>query len=401
VTRTLLISGLLFLASVCGCRGSAPSSEPATAKPADTRKDVIVLSAAEQTAGKIDTQNVDETSAPDVIRVSGRIARADDRTWRVGVRTVGVVDSVLSTIGSSVKKGDIMARYHADEARELRAQYRRALADLRAAESAAATSQRTAERYQTLLGLKAASVQQVDQAQQDLAAAQAKLRDTQVEADRAKEALEHDLHVSAPTDAAGDTSVEDEVPIIAPASGYVLEKNITPGKTVELSTDAFVIGDLSTVWMLAAVRQDQLASLRTGQTVTVSVPGLPGESFVGTIANLGQELDPQTRMMPVRISLPNANLRLKPEMLATADLPIGSSAPRVLVPSDAVQQVSGQDVVFVKTAADRFVLRAVRIGPTTGGRTPILEGLKAGEQIVTKGSFVLKSHLLRTSIEGE
>jgi len=191
------------------------------------------------------------------------------------------------------------------------------------------------------------------------------------------------------------------VPIIAPAGGFVLEKNVTPGKTVELSTDAFVIGDLSVVWMLAAVRQDQLGQLRTGQKVIVTVPGLAGESFAGTISNLGQELDPQTRTMPVRITLPNPDLKLKPEMLAAADLPLGAPTPRVVVPSEAIQQVNGQDIVFVKSAADRFTVRPVRLGQTSAGQAPVLEGLKPGEQVVIKGSFVLKSHLLRASIEGE
>src|SRR5207249_4451516 len=118
------------------------------------------------------------------------------------------------------------------------------------------------------------------------------------------------LKVPATPSTGRERGTDDQVPIIAPASGYVLEKNITPGKTVELSTDAFVIGDLSTVWMLAAVRQDQLGQLRTGQKVTVSVPGLPGDSFAGTITNLGQELDVQTRAMPVRITLANPRLVL-------------------------------------------------------------------------------------------
>jgi cobalt-zinc-cadmium efflux system membrane fusion protein len=212
--------------------------------------------------------------------------------------------------------------------------------------------------------------------------------------------LEHDLKVPATPAAGGASGAEDQVPIIAPASGYI-EKNITPGKTVELSTDAFVIGDLSTVWMLAAVRQEQLGQLRTGQKVTVSVPGLSGESFAGTITNLGQELDPLTRAMPVRVTLANPRLTLRPEMLANADVPIGAPTPRLLIASDAVQQLNGQDVVFVRSAADRFTVRPIRIGQTSGGQTPVLEGLRPGEQIVVKGSFVLKSHLLRASIEGE
>lgn len=401
MTRSIAAGLVAVALYASGCGGSSKPKDAEPAKAAETRKDVIVLTPAEQAAGKIETQPVAETAAPPLLRVSGRIVRADDRTWHVGVRTPGVVASVSATLGSIVKEGDVMARYHADEARELRAQYRRAVADLRSAETAASLAQRTADRYQTLLSLKAASVQQTEQAQQEVAAAQARLRDAQVEVDRSREALERDLKVPAPSLTANESSTEDAVPIIAPAGGFVLEKNITPGKTVELSTEAFVIGDLSTVWMLAAVRQEQSGQLRAGQKVTVTVPGLAGESFAGTITNLGQELDAQTRTMPVRITLPNPGLKLKPEMLAAADLPLGAPTPRVLVPSDAVQQINGQDVVFVKSDSDHFVLRPVRLGQPSGGQTPVLEGLKAGEQIVVKGSFVLKSHLLRASIEGE
>jgi membrane fusion protein, heavy metal efflux system len=97
--------------------------------------------------------------------------------------------------------------------------------------------------------------------------------------------------------------------------------------------------------------------------------------------------------------LDNPGNRLRPEMLATAAIPVGGAQTTVTVPSDAVQQVDGQDVVFVRVAPDRFAVRAVRTGPTTNGATPILQGLKAGEPIVVKGSFVVKSQLLRASLE--
>jgi cobalt-zinc-cadmium efflux system membrane fusion protein len=71
------------------------------------------------------------------------------------------------------------------------------------------------------------------------------------------------------------------------------------------------------------------------------------------------------------------------------------------IPSDAVQQIDGQDIVFVRTGADRFTVRPVHVGTTVDGRTPVLEGLKDGEQVVVKGSFVLKSHLLKSTMEAE
>jgi membrane fusion protein, heavy metal efflux system len=163
--------------------------------------------------------------------------------------------------------------------------------------------------------------------------------------------------------------------------------------------DAFVIGDLSQVWRLAAVRQEELAQLRVGQPVSVTPPG--AGRVMGTITNLGQELDPTTRVMSVRIVLSNPGDRLRPEMLINAEITIGAGKPTLMVPSDAVQQVNGQDAVFVRTSPDRFVLRAVRVGRTTEAKTPVLEGLASGEQVVVRGSFVLKSHLLRSTIENE
>ena len=88
-------------------------------------------------------------------------------------------------------------------------------------------------------------------------------------------------------------------------------------------------------------------------------------------------------------------------MLANAEIPIGAAKPAVTVASDAVQQVNGQDVVFVKMAPDRFAVRAVRVGETTGGRTPVLEGINSGEQVVVHGSYALKSKLLKSTLESE
>jgi cobalt-zinc-cadmium efflux system membrane fusion protein len=191
------------------------------------------------------------------------------------------------------------------------------------------------------------------------------------------------------------------VPILAPASGYIIEKLVTPGKSVQPSTDTFVIGDLSQVWMLASVRQENLGGLRVGQPVAVTLQGMPNQHFPGKITNLGQELDPTTRSMQVRIVLNNSANRLRPEMLATVEIPVAMHKPVLLVPSDAVQQIDGQDVLFVRTAADRFVVRPIRIGETVGGKSPVFEGLKAGEQIVVRGSFTLKSQLLKSTMESE
>jgi cobalt-zinc-cadmium efflux system membrane fusion protein len=131
----------------------------------------------------------------------------------------------------------------------------------------------------------------------------------------------------------------------------------------------------------------------------VSVAGVADHEFQGRITNLGQALDPSTRTMQVRIALGNSGNLLKPGMLATAEVPGSARKMTVFVASDAVQQVGGQDVVFVRVAPDRFAVRPVEVAQTSNGQTPILQGLKGDEQVVVRGSFVLKSQLLRSALE--
>ena len=225
------------------------------------------------------------------------------------------------------------------------------------------------------------------------------MRRAQIEIDRTADVLEDDLRV--PVEPRADDPLSDDVPIFAPASGYVIAKNVTPGKTVDRVMDTFVLGDLSTVWMLASLRPEDLAKLHSGQRATVTLPGDPSLQASGLITNLGQQFDPETRLMQVRIELNNPNNRFRPEMLAIADIPVGGEKQGVTVPSDAVQEVNGQEVVFVQTAADKFSVRAVRVGETSTGRTPVLEGLNAGDRVAVHGSFILKSKLLKSTLESE
>jgi membrane fusion protein, heavy metal efflux system len=394
---------LLFACLVLtACNASGPPSEvSAGSKAPQTDKTEVVLTADQLAAANIETQTAALSSQPKLLRVKGSIALADDRTWRVGVRTPGLVILVYAGLGDYVHKGQILARYHADEVRDSRAQYRATLAELERAEATAAQAQRNLNRAQRLLELKAGSVQQVEFAQEDLINAQDAVRKAEIEADRGKDLLEDDLRVPADPPANRQDETEDDVPIIAPGDGYIIEKNITPGKAIALTDVTFVVGDFSKVWMLAAVHQEDLGKLRTGQMASVTLPGMDGIRFSGKITNLGQELDPATRVMQVRIELENKGGRLRPEMLADAEIPVGGGRPMMLVSSDAVQQVNGQDVVFVRTAQERFVVRPVQTGETTDGKTPILEGIRPGEQVVIQGSFILKSQLLRSSLESE
>ena len=398
---------LLPLCIVCplltSCNSTkTPADAPSTAQSEKARQGGVVLSPEQAAQAMIETRRAVVSQQPQLLRVKGKIALADDRTWRVGVRTAGMVVFVYAGLGDHVQKGQVLARYHADEVRDSRAQYRAAVSELDRAKATAAQAERNRDRARRLLELKAGSIQQVEQAQQDLVTAQAAVRKAQIEVDRGRDLLEDDLRVPADPSPDRKDETEDDVPIIAPADGYIIEKNVTVGRSVEpASSVTFVIGDLTRVWMLASVHQEDLAKLREGQAASVTLAGMEGVRYTGKITNLGQEFDPGTRMMQVRIELNNGYGRLRPEMLADAEIPVGRGRPAIALPSDAIQQVNGQDVVFVQTAANRFEVRAVKVGETVAGDTPIFEGIRPGDQVAVRGSFVLKSQLLKATLESE
>jgi cobalt-zinc-cadmium efflux system membrane fusion protein len=390
-----LCIGLQFAALGCSRQ---PANE-ASAKASTPRiPGEVVISPAEQVAQKIGVQAVQMRDLPAVLSLPGHIALPDNATWRVGVLTDGRVEKVYANLGDYVQKGQILARMHSHDVHDARAAYQTALADRAKLDSAQALAQTEYNRTQRLYALKAASLEQTQIAQQQLINAQTEAKNAAIAVTRERTHLEDTLGVPADIPENSHNENDELVPIVAPASGYVLEKNVTPGVTIQPSTDAFVVGDLSRLWMLASVRADQLPRLHVGQSAIISLPDAPVESFSGKVANLGQRFDSTTRQMQIRIEFTNTGGRLRPEMLARAQLPVGEKNAALLVPQDAVQQVNGQDAVFVRLSADHFVMRPIQAGDSAQGMVCILSGIQPGDQVVTQGSFLVKSQLLRSSI---
>jgi cobalt-zinc-cadmium efflux system membrane fusion protein len=390
----------LFAVVTVGCTTGKPP-EPIQAETKKAAPTEIMLTPEQVTSAMIQTETAALTGTPAMLQLRGRIVLADDRVWRVGLRTPGLAMAVYAGLGDHVNKGQILARYHADEVREERAHYRTARNELALAEAQVGQAQRNRDRAQRLLDLKAGSVQQVEQAQQDLVTAQAALHRAQIEVDRGEDLLEDDLKVSIEPKPASAGEFADDVPILAPESGYVLEKNITVGKAIDLTMQPFTIGDLSKVWMLASVHQEDLPGLRVGETAIVTLPGDTVQRFPGRITNLGQQFNPETRTMEIRIGLDNPQNTLRPEMLADAEIPNGPRKQVLSISPDSIQELNNANVVFVETQPGHFAIRAIRTGETAGGRTPVYEGIQPGEKVVVRGSFLLRSQLLKSAIEGE
>jgi multidrug efflux pump subunit AcrA (membrane-fusion protein) len=383
-----------------GC-GRQPAGELNAKTSAPSTPGEVVISPAEQAAQGIEVQTAQMRDLPAVLSLPGHIALPDNATWRVGVLTDGRVEKVYANLGDYVHKGEILARMHSHDVHDARAAYQTAVADSARSDAAQALARTEYDRTQRLYALKAASLEQTQIAQQELVNAQTEAKNARIAVTRERTHLEDTLGVPADIPENSHDENNELVPIASPASGYVLEKNVTPGVTIQPSTDAFVVGDLSRLWMLASVRADQLAGLHVGQFAVVSLPDAPGENFSGKVANLGQRFDPTTRQMQIRIEFTNTGGRLRPEMLARAELPVAEKKAALLVPQDAMQQVNGQDAVFVRVSADHFVMHPIQTGgagDSAHSMVRVVSGIQPGDQVVTRGSFLVKSQLLRSSI---
>jgi len=402
--RITLCTLAAVLLSACGHGTSeAPETESKvqeSVKPDSSKAGQVVISAAEQTAQHIEVELARFTKESNILRAPGRLVLPDNASWRVGVLVEGRMESVSANLGDFVRKGQVLARMHSHEVHEARAAYQMAVSERARLEAAQALSQKNYDRAQRLFALKAASVQEVEQAKQELLNAQTAAGNGTTAVQRERVHLEDTLGIPADVGASTSSADVELIPIKSPAAGYVLQKNVTPGATLQPSTDAFVVGALHRLWMLASVTEDNLNQLHLGQVATVTLQDT-SLNFPGHVTNLGQQSDPTTRLVPVRIDVVNTKNRLRPEMLATAQIAIGSAAPILLIAQDAIQQVNGADVVFVRSAPDRFDVDPVRRGVVIGSRVQILEGVQAGDAIVTRGSFIVKSQLLKSSFQGE
>lgn len=399
---------LALLTIACGC-SHAPKQESvraeaaAKAAPAQAKDQVVISLEAQRQAG-ITVGEITGRPVPRTLRAAGRITQDENRTWRVGAVAEGRVERVLANVGDRVEAGAVLARIHSHDIHESRAEFQKAKADLNRAKTAEEYARRTRDRTVRLLELKAASVEQKEHAEAAWRFAETAVANAEVELNRTRLHLEEFLGIPAEDPhpqggAHGDD--EDLIPVRAPAPGVVVTRSISRGAVVSQSNDLFLISDLSSVWMIAEVNSESLPSLRVGMPVRLFVAAYPERPFPGRIGKLGEALDPQTRTVHVRVEVSNPRGLLKPEMYATAEINVGESAPALLVPQEAIQEVRGANSVFVRQAPDRFVIRPVELGRNLDGSSEVVRGLSAGEFIATKGSFILKSEFLKASLTEE
>jgi len=397
----MIRSPLFWLVPACAlvaACGAPLSGTPAT--PPATPGEVVLDLVAQQNSG-IAVEAVRQVTRIEQITAPGLIALDETRTARVGSLQEGLVLDIRAEVGSRVRAGQLLATMHGHAVHDAWAGYRKAVAERRRSQKALTFALDASARAGRLYLSKAISLQEQQRADVDAVAATEQLAMAEAEVRRSIEELEH-IGIVVDEGASGEdvTETTEQIPVKTPLAGVVLERLVTPGTTVTPGMPMFVVSELSTLWAIAEVDETHLARLRVGRPVSIRVAAYPDDAFPGTLTFIADSVNSKTRRLTVRAAVANPDGRLKPEMFAT--ITIGESDPRraTVVPREAIQTVDGADVVFVTVDGQRFTPVRVTAGTEGEDGVEILSGLNGDSRIVTRGSFVLKSELLKSQVEG-
>ena len=178
--------------------------------------------------------------------------------------------------------------------------------------------------------------------------------------------------------------------LYSPINGFVLTRNAFEGQRITPEAELYAIADLSTVWVLADIYEYELPTIKLGQTVTMTVSYFPGKTFKGKVAYIYPQLDNTTRTLKVRVEFSNPDFQLKPDMYVNVELFIDYGQ-QLALPGDAVLDSGSNQVVFVARDGGYFEPRKVILGQKAGDFFIVIDGVKAGERVVTSANFLIDS----------
>jgi len=357
--------------SLAAC--SSGDTAKANARDADGKAELITVP--KEQASHIQVITVQPTSWPRVLRLTGAVAYNSFLTTPVISQVSGPVSRIMVSPGQQVKKEQPMLYVSSPDYSQLRANYLKA-------RDAHSLAHKNYIRAQDLYAHHAI-------AERDLQAAESAEIQAQADQTAAEQSLKI-LGIPRP-----DTLIENptspEIPLLAPIPGETVERLCAPGQVLQAGqTQCFTISNMSTVWVLANVYENQLAYVHVGDPVTIKTDAYP-DVFHGKISFMGAALDPTSRTLQARIDTKNPSGRLKKDMYVTATVVAGKIDNALLVPDSAVlRDAENEPFLYVVTGQAQFTRRSVKLGQSSDGKTQVVSGLEPGEQVAGDGSLFLQ-----------
>lgn len=371
-----------------GCRGASHEAPEVETHPEEHSEHGGVVHLDDEALANINLE-VTEVAYKKIdnhISAPARIFPDQNREAHVGPLIEGRANTIFANQGDRVKAGDVLMLLESPEVGEAKSEYFKAKAELEFAE-------RDYERHKRLFEEKIGSQKALLESEASYNKARAEF-----------EAADKKLHaIGFTTDEIENFQSNHErtaiLPLRAPISGTVVERNATVGQLIEPSSDVFHIIDLFSLWVDADVYEKDICKVRPGQEVEIRVAAYPDETFTGQVTYISDVLDEKTRTFTVRAVVENPDKRLKPMMFADVTIYMEQGQDALAVPASAVQYDGTSNFVFVVTDRNSFKRREIVTGREGNGFVEVVSGLRVNEKIVSKGAFLLKSEAAKESFE--
>jgi cobalt-zinc-cadmium efflux system membrane fusion protein len=373
---SLLPFAALALLSGCGSdsgRNQAQMTSYESKQPAGDTASLFTVP--QDQMSHIQVVPVEKQSIDRVLRLTGTVNYNAFKTTPVFSAIGGPVAEILVAPGQHVAQGQTLLKVNSPDYALLRASYMKA-------RDAFELADKSFKRSQDLYQHHAVAEADLQQAESARAQAQADMQSSE-DALRALGVKDPEALLKAAPSA--------QIPLLAPVAGEITDRLVGPGQLLQAgATQCFTISDLSTVWVLVNVYQNDLAAVRSGDTVEVTTDAYP-DKFRGKISYIAATVDPNTRTLQARIVTDNPGDKLKNNMYVTATVHAGAIRNALTVPDAAVlRDTENMPFVYVQVAANQFARRLVTPAGSEGGKTQITDGLKEGERVVGDGGLFLQ-----------
>jgi cobalt-zinc-cadmium efflux system membrane fusion protein len=382
--RLRALAPLTFAAIVLGACAEEDLPEP----PAATRAErpLLAINVGPSLVERLKLGSIGTEELRETLRVPGRIEVDEQRVARVGSSVVGRITDLDAVVGQSVRRGQVLAHLSSTELSATQL-------DFLKASSQEQLAQRSVQRAQQLLDADVIGQAELQRRENELAQAKADLS-----------AARNQLSVLGMSEPAikrlaASRTVTSQSTVVSSIGGTVIERRATLGQVVQPADTIFIVADLSNVWLVADIPEQNAGLMRIGETVEAEVAALPGRSLKGEVSFVAATVNPDTRTIRVRMDVPNPDRDYKPAMLATVSIR-GKPVRRQTVPSSAVVREDNQDYVFVVRGPGKFQLRRVVLGSEHGGTRVLVSGLAETDEIVVDGAFHLNNERKRLELQG-
>ena len=320
------------------------------------------------------------TIAPTVLtrtlRLTGAVAYNGFATTPVITQVSGPISRIVVSPGETVRAGQPLLYVASPDFSQLRATYMKANDVFKLADREYARAKDLYDHHAI--------------AERDLIAAESARNQAEADVQASEQALQV-LGFKNPEQAV-QTGGSPELPVLAPIGGEVVERLVAAGQVIQAgTTQTFTISNMSVVWVLANIYQQDLPYVHVGDPVTILTDSYPATEFHGKISYVAAALDPTTRTLQARIDVRNPQEKLKNNMYVVAQVQAGKVANAITVPNSAVlRNAENEPFVYTLAGQNQFAMRSVSIGQTSEESTEITKGLSQGDRIVANGSLFLQ-----------